>query len=219
VDGDTVTARESVVLKGGRYGVSIVIRDGADFNDVIAELRRKLSSARGFFSNESMRVDDSSRALTPGQREILEATLNEFGIRLDDTEVSERPPVRRHAADQGMKEQQPEQNDRTLLHKRTLRSGQRIDFDGNVVVLGDVNPGAVIVCTGDIVVFGALRGMAHAGAKGDVRAIVAALRLEPTQLRIARFISRAPDDDQAHPSVPEVARVRDESIVIEAFST
>lgn len=209
-------ARESVVLKGGRYGVSIVIRDGADFATVIAELRQKLAPARGFFGDAPVRVDSGSSVLAPEERQILEATLHEFGIRIDDREEPERPAVRKDATTKGPAYQQGDTP--TLLHKRTLRSGQRIDYDGNVVIFGDVNPGAVIVCTGDIVVFGTLRGMAHAGAQGDVRAMVAAFRLEPTQLRIARFISRAPDDDQGHPSVPEVALVKDESIIIEAFS-
>lgn len=210
-------ARESVVLKGGRYGVSIVIRDGADFATVIAELRRKLGPARSFFSNAPVRVDPGSTALAPEERQILEATLHEFGIRIDDTEEPERPSMRGVVAAKAAAGQQEDSH--TLLHKRTLRSGQRIDYDGNVVVFGDVNPGAVIVCTRDIVVFGTLRGMAHAGAQGNVRAIVAAFRLEPTQLRIAHIISRAPDDDEGHPSVPEVALVRDESIIIEAFSS
>ncbi|HHW08898.1 MAG TPA: septum site-determining protein MinC [Firmicutes bacterium] len=105
-----------------------------------------------------------------------------------------------------------------LLLKRTLRSGQRIDFDGNVVVVGDVNPGAVITCTGDIVVIGTLRGVAHAGAGGNTKAQVVAFRLEPTQLRIASVISRAPDGESPHPSAPEVALIKDGAIHIQTYA-
>ncbi|MBE3575423.1 MAG: septum site-determining protein MinC [Firmicutes bacterium] len=105
----------------------------------------------------------------------------------------------------------------TLLLKRTLRSGQDVRFDGNVVVLGDVNPGAEIVASGDIVVLGHLRGVAHAGARGDRRAVVAAFRLSPTQLRIADFIGRAPDGKIVPPNAPEVARIRDDAVVIEQY--
>src|SRR5690606_16549171 len=73
--------------------------------------------------------------------------------------------------------------EQTLLVRRTIRSGQRIDYHGNVVVMGDVNAGAVVTCTGDIVVLGSLRGLAHAGAEGNDEAVVVAFRLEPTQLR------------------------------------
>lgn len=106
----------------------------------------------------------------------------------------------------------------TLLVRRTLRSGQRVAFAGNVVVLGDVNAGAEVVAGGDIVVVGALRGVAHAGTPDNKRAIVVALRLTPTQLRIADFIARPPDGDHKAPRSPEIARTREDAIVIEAYS-
>ncbi|HHY31942.1 MAG TPA: septum site-determining protein MinC [Firmicutes bacterium] len=106
----------------------------------------------------------------------------------------------------------------TLLVRGTLRSGQRTTFGGNIVVLGDVNPGAEVVAGGDIVVMGALRGVAHAGAPENKSAIVVALRFMPTQLRIADVIARPPDGESKAPRSPEMARIRNEQIVIEAYS-
>jgi septum site-determining protein MinC len=106
----------------------------------------------------------------------------------------------------------------TLLVRRTLRSGQRVRFDGNVVVLGDVNPGAEVRAAGDIVVMGWLRGLAHAGANGDDSAMVSAFRLNPTQLRIGPYIGRAPDRGEAVlPDVPEMAEVRDGRLIIDRW--
>lgn len=106
----------------------------------------------------------------------------------------------------------------TLLVRRTLRSGQRVRFNGNVVVLGDVNPGAEIRAGGDIVVMGWLRGLAHAGANGDDGAKVSAFRLDPTQLRIGPHIGRAPDHGEAlMPDIPEIAEVRDGHLVIDRW--
>lgn len=105
----------------------------------------------------------------------------------------------------------------TLLLRRTLRSGQRVRYHGNVVVLGDVNPGAEIVAAGDIVVMGTLRGVAHAGATGSTESIVAAFRLQPTQIRVGAVIGRAPDGQAARPDVPELARLRDGVLVIERY--
>jgi septum site-determining protein MinC len=100
-------------------------------------------------------------------------------------------------------------------HKGTLRSGQSISTIGSIVVLGDVNAGAELVATGDIVVWGVLRGVAHAGAQGDDRAAVYALRLEPMQLRISRCIAIAPPHEKrAKHATPEVARIRDGKISI-----
>ncbi|MEG6614880.1 septum site-determining protein MinC [Peptococcaceae bacterium 1198_IL3148] len=110
-------------------------------------------------------------------------------------------------------------DDNTILVQRTLRSGQSISYDGNVVVLGDVNPGAEVVATGDVIVMGSVRGVVHAGAGGDLSSVVVAFKLLPTQLRIANHITRAPDDEiSALPTSPEVASVKNGVVTIEAFS-
>jgi septum site-determining protein MinC len=110
-------------------------------------------------------------------------------------------------------------DDNTILVRRTLRSGQKINFSGNVVILGDVNPGAEVMASGHVVVLGALRGMVHAGAAGDEQAVVVAFRLQPTQLRIANHITRPPEDESARPSQPEIARIKDDVVTIEVFQT
>lgn len=104
-----------------------------------------------------------------------------------------------------------------LFIKKTVRAGQKIHFAGDITVMGDVNPGAEIVATGNIAVFGALRGVAHAGAEGDGSAIVLALELVPTQLRIADCIARAPERKHAAVNFPELARVREGQITIEPY--
>jgi septum site-determining protein MinC len=101
----------------------------------------------------------------------------------------------------------------TLYHRGTLRGGQALAQVGNIVVVGDVNPGAELVASGDIVVFGALRGTAHAGAQGDAKARVIALELSPTQLRIATCI--AAGSDAARPvREPEEAFIDGDRIAI-----
>jgi septum site-determining protein MinC len=105
----------------------------------------------------------------------------------------------------------------TLYHVGTLRGGQALHHDGNIVVVGDVNPGTELVATGDILVFGRLLGVAHAGAQGDASARVYALVLDATQLRIATCIA-ADEDARSPSSEPEVAFVRDGRIAIAPFS-
>jgi septum site-determining protein MinC len=104
----------------------------------------------------------------------------------------------------------------TLYHRGTLRGGQALQQLGNIVVVGDVNPGAELVASGDILVFGALRGTAHAGAQGDANARVTALELAPTQLRIATFI--ATDDGKRRSTEAEVAFVAGDRIAIAPFA-
>ncbi|HVA37537.1 MAG TPA: septum site-determining protein MinC [Candidatus Dormibacteraeota bacterium] len=106
----------------------------------------------------------------------------------------------------------------TVLHRGTLRGGQAIRHRGSIVVLGDVNPGSELVATGDIVVIGALRGVAHAGAQGDAAACVFALDLSPTQLRIGSHIAVAPEGERRRAPQPELARVEDGRIVIVPYT-
>lgn len=104
----------------------------------------------------------------------------------------------------------------TKFYTKTIRSGQCLESKGNIVVIGDVNPGAELVAEGNIVIMGSVKGTVHAGAKGNRTAVVAALNLSPTQLRIADVITRSPDeDDTLHGAAPELAYIKDDSIVIE----
>lgn len=110
-------------------------------------------------------------------------------------------------------------DENTVLVQRTLRSGQSIRYNGNVVILGDVNPGAEVTATGNIIVMGALRGVVHAGANGDETAVVLALRLNPTQLRIANHITRPPDNETMEIVLPEIARIQNGVVTIATFQT
>jgi septum site-determining protein MinC len=101
----------------------------------------------------------------------------------------------------------------TLYHRGTLRGGQALHNLGNIIVIGDVNPGAELIASGDIVVFGALRGVAHAGAQGDRAARVIALELAPTQLRIATCIALDAEPARAGRG-PEHAYIIDDRIAI-----
>lgn len=107
----------------------------------------------------------------------------------------------------------------TMLYEKSLRSGQNIDFDGNVVVLGDVNPGAEIIASGHILVMGSLRGLVHAGATGEEGATVTALQFAPTQLRIASHITRPPDGARDEQKSAETARIRNDEVVIEDYQS
>lgn len=104
-----------------------------------------------------------------------------------------------------------------LVLKETLRSGRSIFHEGTVVVVGDVNPGAEIIAAGDVIVWGRLRGLVHAGALGDETAVICALALNPTQLRIANQIAISPDERPSGTVIPEQASIRDGQIVAEPW--
>ncbi len=106
--------------------------------------------------------------------------------------------------------------DDTRLVRGTLRSGQAVEHPHNVVILGDVNPGAEVRAGGDILVFGKLMGLVHAGVRGDEDAEIAALRLTPTQIRIASKISRPPENEtERFEPRPERAFIETGRIIVE----
>ncbi|MGH2583021.1 MAG: septum site-determining protein MinC [Anaerolineales bacterium] len=98
---------------------------------------------------------------------------------------------------------------------RTLRSGSSITHNGHVTLIGDVNPGAEIIAAGSVLVWGRLRGLVHAGSDGDESAIICALELSPTQLRIGNHVTVPPAE--RGPAGPEIALVRDGQVVAEPW--
>lgn len=108
----------------------------------------------------------------------------------------------------------------TLYIHRTLRSGQSLTSEGNIVVIGDVNPGAEIVAKGDITVWGVLGGIAHAGSDGNTYSRIRALKLNAIQLRIGDIFARRPDTgnmpyvQKSDTFTPEEARVSKKHIMI-----
>lgn len=121
-------------------------------------------------------------------------------------------PARFEPVEEGFDTSLP--GEEAVLAGRTLRSGNYVRHHGHVVVMGDVNPGAEIVAGGHVIIWGRLKGVVHAGAAGDESAVICALEMTPTQLRIAGHIALSPDRQAAG---PEVAFVRDDQVVAEPW--
>jgi septum site-determining protein MinC len=171
-----------------------------------------LAKAEGLtFEATSPRLSESARSLVAdfaGARDDIaqrrkrgEASVRRAKIEAERLRAA--PELRLVEAPQG-----------THYHAATLRGGQTLHHTGNIVVVGDVNPGAELIATGDILVFGRLAGIAHAGAQGDESARIYALDLAATQLRIATFIAAESDGPRPGITAPEAAVARDGHIVI-----
>ncbi|NMB24775.1 MAG: septum site-determining protein MinC [Firmicutes bacterium] len=210
IGGELFVAREYVTFKGTKDGLVLWLDPHAEFNEIFDQLQEKLNLTRDFWQGVTIVLKETERECRPQEKARLEELMGEFGMALkEDVEQSSPSQV---------KMTQEMNRDNALIVRRTLRSGQRVHHVGSVVVLGDVNPGAEVVAGGDIIVLGTLRGIAHAGALGEEAAVVMALKLLPTQLRIAHFISRAPDHvDAPEPQGPEIAQIRNNLITIHSY--
>jgi len=179
------------------------------FKDMKQGLNQQLALLR-YPQGTRIRLGIGQRRLTNRELKELELVLLSHGVYLlDIIDVEEDP-----SKDKPLIDNMPHYQETMLLCKN-IRSGQKLACRGNIVILGDVNPGAEVVAGGNIVVMGCLRGMAHAGALGDQNAVISAYRLSPTQLRIADHITRPPDNEVVTAKNPELARIKDDKVVIE----
>ncbi|MEI7025241.1 septum site-determining protein MinC [Paenibacillus sp. y28] len=179
-------SKHRVLIKGVKDGLIFVMDDSCPLEELIGELDHKLEKTHHkLLSGPPMnvKVQLGSRVLTDEERERISESIQKSGNLLIQSIESTSE------AEQGALAGQHIQ-----VMRGVVRSGQVVEHEGNVLYLGDVNPGGTIICTGDIYVMGALRGMAHAGSNGNEQAIIAASYMRPTQLRIAGIISRPPDE-------------------------
>ncbi len=220
------SSRPKVAIKGIRDGLLVTVDDAGAWEDAQEALLEAIGSQAEFFQGARVALDVGTRPLKAAQMGKLRDLLGDFGITLWAV-VSESPKTQETARSLGMATRlsrpapaprrpapSPAGEEALLVH-RTLRSGMRIAFPGHVVVIGNVHPGAEIVAGGNIVVWGRLRGVAHAGADGNESAVVCALDLSPTQLRIAGRVATAPPR-RGRPA-PEMASVKDGQVVAEPW--
>lgn len=224
-----------IAIKGTRNGLLLTLEPGTPFSDLLTALSERLSEAPGFFKGASLSLDTTRRALEDGERTQLEALLAYYQMTVATLEEIIAPPMQEASPtsplvpgeqvtrtgeppmpDLSPTLPDPRESSDTLFLRRTVRSGQAVRHHSNVIVLGDVNPGAEIVAGGDIIVWGVLRGMVHAGFPDNEQALVCSLALAPVQLRIAHLLSRPPEGFEMQPR-PEVAAIRNDQIVVEAW--
>lgn len=206
-----------VTIRGTREGVLIVLGDG-EWNAVLRDLENQLArpNAAAFFRGARVSVETGNRFLQEDERVALERVLAKHNIHLGATMPTVAQAPTTHVE---RNEMYTRQNGATqvLMIRRTLRSGQTIQHDGPVVVYGDVNDGAEVIAGGDVLIFGKLRGVVHAGAGGDNHATIGAFGLNPPQIRIGSHIARSPEEQKSKPRGPEIAAVREGRIVIEPW--
>ena len=215
-----------IQVKGIRDGLLISL-DGASWEKLATEFIKNVDERSSFFQGAKVALNVGTNELRVAELSNLRDQLSDRGIILWAV-LSESPITEKTAQNLGLATRISKPNpidvreipvglpeDSAKWVKGPLRSGGRVICEGHVVVIGDVNPGAEIVAGGSVIVWGRLRGMVHAGAQGDEKAVVCALELVPTQLRIAGEIAVSPKQ-QGKPH-PEVASLKDGQLVAEPW--
>ena len=208
-----------VIIKGKNDRLVIALNPDIDFLDICDILKTKILEAKSFIGNSRMAIEFSGRALTNEEENKLIGIITEnsnivisyiFSKRTDSEEEMDLENIN-PLIEEG----------KTHFFRGTLRSGSKIESDGNIVVLGDVNPSSIIKARGNVIVLGHLNGTVYAGLGGDDRAFIAAIYFNPIQLTIGmKTITDIQDEILDSSRVNKksrfkVARIRNQEIVVE----
>ncbi len=216
-----------MVLKSNKYGINLILDGEMDFEELLEYILKQFKESEGFFKDAKMAISFEGRELTQEQEfrivdTIMEHTTVNIICILDNDSLKEeliRQKIERFEEEQLGKTGE--------FYKGTLRSGQVLDCEASIIILGDINPGAKVVSKGNIVVLGALKGNAYAGANGNEQAFVAALEMDPIQIKIGDVIGRSADKvthvkwrgrKQQVVVEPQMAIVKDGNIYIEPIT-
>ncbi len=182
-----------VIIKGNKYGIVVVLDAEMGFEDLKEKIVEKFRDSAKFFDKAQMAISFEGRKLTnEEQRDILNIIAEETQLHV--VCIIENDPQKEEVFKKALDEKLMELSNATgQFYKGNLRSGQVLESETSIIVMGDVNPGARIVSKGNIIVLGALKGTVFAGATGNTNSFVLALTMNPVQIRIADIIARSPD--------------------------
>lgn len=172
--------------------VLIKIDDNAVQRKIVSELSKKIKDLKKMYQDEKTPIRVTGKVLTNKELEEIKKIIKkeiDVDVKFDTpTTLGLHSITRSFKRDVGKSE--------TTFHRGSLRSGQKLEVEGSVVVIGDVNSGAEVIAADNIAVIGNLRGLAHAGAKGNKDAIIAASTLDVVQLRISNIVKEIDREEE-----------------------
>ena len=172
--------------------VLIKIDDNAVQRKIVAELSKKIKELKKMYQDEKTPIRVTGKILTNKELEEIKKIIKkeiDVEVKFDTpTTLGLHSITRSYKKDVGKSE--------TTFHRGSLRSGQKIEVEGSIVIIGDVNAGAEVIAADNIAVIGNLRGLAHAGAKGNKEAVIAASALDVVQIRISNIVREIDRDEE-----------------------
>ncbi len=215
--------KNSVVIKGNKYGIIVVLDKKLPFDELKEEVAKKFKESSKFLGDSSMGITFEGRLLNNDEiREMLDIISANSDLNIvcvvdndKDKENHFKKSVEDHLNELSKNDGQ--------FYRGTLRSGQVIESETSVIILGDVNPGAKVISSGNVIILGSLKGTVYAGVSGEASSFVVALEMQPMQIRIGDYIARASDDNnkkirKVKKPETKIAFVEDGNIYIEPLN-
>lgn len=208
--------RSQVKVNLTNENLIIKLNEEAEQKEIVESLKKKIVQLKKMYKDSKMPILVSGKNLKESEKVEIKNIIQEK----IDVKVFFDAPL--ELGLHGIKKSfnQEIESSQTKFHRGAVRSGQRIEYEGSIVVLGDVNGGAEIVAADNVVVLGVLRGLAHAGARGNKKAIIAAASIDCKQIRIADIIKEMEDEkDEEGNVIPSVrktyAYVEEDKLILE----
>lgn len=204
---------DRIQIKGTKEGINATIdmERFSDFDEMLEVLIDKLTAGKGFYKGASLKIAANLK------------NVNENDILRPKDVLFEKIQIKECFFEEVKREEQKESKifsgvyeGKTKFIKKTIRGGQLVRYHGNIVIIGDINNGAEVYAGGNIIVLGTIKGQVHAGVGGNKKAIISAFSLQPEILQIAEIVTIAPEDG-IKPSYPELAKIKDDIIVVEPY--
>lgn len=193
---------QSVVIKSNKYGINLVLDKDLAFEELLNDIAEKFHASEKFFKNAKLAISFDGRKLSEEEENrIIDAITANTTIEIlcvvqngNDKEAEMKQQIEYYEM---IKQQYRNENSGTGdFYRGTLRSGQVIESETSVTIIGDVNPGAKIISKGNIVILGSLKGNAHAGSAGNKNCFIFALEMNPIQIQIGELIAKSPDKEK-----------------------
>ena len=212
---------DGILIKGNKDGINTTIHMNKFdcFEDMLLVLIKKLSRGKHFYKGTTLILRIDLKLINKKQVEILQETLltkiELKDIVLEDIE-QETEKSNEKVIEKDIKVFSGVNEGKTKFIRKTVRGGECIDYSGNIIIIGDINSGAEVYAAGNVIVLGRIKGKVSAGTNGNAKAVIAAFLLQPEMLKIASVIAMSPDDIEK-PRYPELAKIKNGSIIVEPY--
>ena len=200
----------SISISIKKNQVVIKIDEEAEQKEIISSLKKKMLELKNLYKDDKTPILITGKILKNKEMDEIQNIIKKF---LDVEIEFDSPKV---LGLHGIKKTFYKEvaTSETKFHKGALRSGQRLEFEGSIVIIGDVNAGAEVIASENIVILGNLRGLAHAGAKGNKDAVIEASEIDAVQIRIADKVKEIERDESEIKKIKTSAYINDKDELI-----
>lgn len=201
--------KENIVIQTKKDKVTMKIDMQAEQKQILQELKKKVTELKKLYKEDTTPIFITGKVFKNKEMEQIQETIQKVlpvEVKFDSPKILGLHGIKRTFSKEIATSE-------TKFHRGSLRSGQKIEYEGSLVILGDVNNGAEVLAGENIVILGILRGVAHAGAKGNKEAIIAAASIESVQVRIANVVKEI-EKDEIEEEIKTCAYIGDEGEIV-----